>query len=217
MKSLALISMLSVALAAPTDVDKRQFGSLFGGGGGLGGGSTCMVFARGSTEPSPIGILIGPGLMSALSYKIPGLQQFPVYYSASLLTNVWLERTDTESIQKGVEAFNKAEAAGCKTIIAGGYSQGAAVMHNVIARKLSPATKAKIAGVALFGDTRNTQDRGHIPNFPQERSKVWCNAGDGVCDGGLVVNAAHLSYGPGTTSEAANWLVGRIQAMQRGG
>ena len=162
------------------------------------------------------GILIGPGLLSSLKTKIPGIQSFPVYYGADLLTNVSPARTDAGSIAKGVQAFKQASAK-CSVIVAGGYSQGAAVMHNVVGKSLDASIKEKIAGVALFGDTRNQQDHGHIPNFPKEKSKVWCNIGDGVCTGQLLVNVGHLSYGPGTTSEAATWLAGRIQAQRKSG
>jgi len=226
MKLLIALSFLSLTGAAPLSVERRQFGGLaglFGGGGGTGAGGgprsgqTCLVYARGSTEVSPMGWIIGPGLQSSLKLKIPGLQVFPVMYEASLFTNVRLERTDSASMDEGVKAFNKAESAGCQVIVAGGYSQGAAVMHNVIQRRLGASTKQKIAGVALFGDTLNTQDSGHIRNFPKERSKVWCNSGDGVCDGGLAVNGAHLSYGAGTISEATNWLMERVSALARGG
>jgi cutinase len=83
-------------------------------------------------------------------------------------------------------------------------------MHNVVA-KLDASLKSKIAGVALFGDTRNKQDGGHIPNFPQEKSRVWCNRDDGVCGGGLNVNAGHLSYSNAQINEAATWLAGRAK------
>lgn len=39
-----------------------------------------------------------------------------------------MDRTDAASIAKGVDAFNK--AAGCEVLIAGGYSQGAAVVRS---------------------------------------------------------------------------------------
>jgi cutinase len=81
-------------------------------------------------------------------------------------------------------------------------------MHNVVSKSLSAELKGKVAGVALFGDTRNQQDKGHIPNFPPEKSKVWCNASDGVCGGQLNVNAGHLSYSSTQIGAAATYLAG---------
>jgi cutinase len=81
-------------------------------------------------------------------------------------------------------------------------------MHNVVSKKLSADLKGKLAGVALFGDTRNKQDGGHIPNFPTEKSRVWCNPSDGVCSGALNVNAGHLSYSNSQINEAATYLAG---------
>jgi hypothetical protein len=83
-----------------------------------------------------------------------------------------------------------------------------AVMHNAISKGVTADIKGKIAGVALFGDTRNLQDKGHIPNFPTEKSKVWCNASDGVCGGMLNVNMGHLSYSGAQINEAARYLAG---------
>ncbi|KAF2395833.1 alpha/beta-hydrolase, partial [Trichodelitschia bisporula] len=160
------------------------------------------------------GILIGPSLQSALQKQIPGLKTYPVLYAASLATNINTVRTDQASINKGVDAFKQAQ--GCSVIIAGGYSQGAAVMHNVISKSLDAGIKAKIAGVALFGDTRNQQDKGHIPNFPTERSKVWCNKNDGVCGGALNVNAGHLSYSNAQIGEAATYLATQAKSLKAG-
>lgn len=124
-------------------------------------------------------------------------------------------RTDAKSVNIGVQAFERAAKA-CPVIIAGGYSQGAAVMHNVIGGKLSESIKSKIAGVVLYGDTRNKQDRGKIPNFPKEKVKVFCNSSDGVCGGQLLVNTGHLLYadkiGPG-----ASFLADRVNAYGKGG
>ena len=162
-------------------------------------------------------MLIGPQLQRALGTRLPGLKTISVQYAARLDTNVSPQRTDAASIAKGNAAFQ--QAASCRVILAGGYSQGAAVMHNVVS-KLDGGMKAKIAGVALFGDTRNKQDGGHIPNFPQERSRVWCNKSDGVCGGGLNVNAGHLSYSSAQINEAATWLASRAKSgggSSRGG
>jgi hypothetical protein len=92
----------------------------------------------------------------------------------------------------------------------------AAVMHNAVSKAISQEIKSKIAGVALFGDTRNQQDKGHIPNFPTEKSKVWCNASDGVCGGLLNVNIGHLSYSGTQISEAARYLANLAKSHSGG-
>ncbi|KAF2669776.1 alpha/beta-hydrolase, partial [Microthyrium microscopicum] len=171
-----------------------------------------FVWARGSTELPPMGYFVGDSLKSYVDKAIPGIVTFPVYYAASITTNIAIARTDDASIKIGRETFEKAWAA-CKgrTIIAGGYSQGAAVMTNVIP-KLPAEMKEKIAAVALFGSTMNYQTSGHVPNFPKEKSRTWCNATDGVCGGSLLVNLGHLSYSNSQISEAATWMAGLVKA-----
>jgi len=168
-----------------------------------------FVFARGSAELPPIGSIVGPKLQAALRTRLPGMRTFPVLYSASIATNISPARTDPSSISKGVSTFNQAQ--GCRVIVAGGYSQGAAVMHNSVS-KLNAALKNKIAGVALFGDTRNKQDAGHIRNFPKDRSRVWCKTGDGVCKGTLAVGASHLAYSQVEAQSAATWLAQKAKS-----
>ncbi|TID19720.1 putative cutinase 1 [Venturia nashicola] len=204
----------AVALAAPAASPAEQAfqAAEVANAQAAGGCSVGFVFARGSTEPSPLGMLIGPALQSALKRQIPNVQTFPVYYAASLGTNISMDRTDAASIAKGVEAFQK--ASGCEKILAAGYSQGAAVMHNVVQKKLSSEQKQKLLAVALFGDTRNKQDGGHIKDFPTEKTRVWCNPTDGVCGGALNVNAGHLAYSGSQINEAATFLA---KAVKSGG
>jgi len=207
MKYILSASLATLALAAPAELEKRQ------------GCQVAFVFARGSMEAAPLGPIVGQKLEAALKKKLPGMQTFAVGYAASLLTNLSTERTDKASIEEGKKAFEKAASA-CPNakIIGGGYSQGAAVMHNTIGltKSLSDSLKEKIVGIALFGDTRNQQDKGHIPNFPTERSRVWCNQGDGVCGGQLNVNAGHMSYAS-SIDEAADWLVQKVKSGGGGG
>lgn len=61
-------------------------------------------------------------------------------------------------------------------------------------RRLSAAVKDQIAGVVLYGSTRNEQEGGKIPDFPAEKALTFCNPSDGVCGGALVVTPGHLTY-----------------------
>ena len=72
-------------------------------------------------------------------------------------------------------------------------SQGAALCHRAI-ENLSTSVKNRIAAVVTYGDTRNEQDNGQIPNFPRDKVKVICNVGDAVCSGSLTILAPHLDY-----------------------
>lgn len=59
---------------------------------------------------------------------------------------------------------------------------------------LDSSVKAQVKGVVLYGYTKNKQNAGSIPDYPKDQTKVFCNADDGVCDGGLSVTAGHLTY-----------------------
>jgi cutinase len=100
-------------------------------------------------------------------------------------------------------------------IVGGGYSQGAAVMVASV-RRLPEATKAKMAGVVLYGNTRNRQEHGKIPNFPEDKALTICNASDGVCGGALLVTPGHLTYQT-KVPQAVSWLAERIQAQESSG
>lgn len=78
-------------------------------------------------------------------------------------------------------------------------------------QRLSSDVQAQIAGVVLYGDTRNKQDDGGIPNFSKDKVKVYCNKSDGVCGGELIVTAGHLEY-MGDVSDAAKWLQTQVSA-----
>lgn len=95
------------------------------------------------------------------------------------------------------------------TMLIGGYSQGSAVMDNAI-QGLPAAQQQKIAGVVLFGYTRNAQDKAQIPGYPKAQTKIFCATGDLVCDNTLTITAAHLSYAANAPA-AATFLAGMVK------
>lgn len=85
----------------------------------------------------------------------------------------------------------------------------------MIAAALTDATatvRNQVVGTVLFGYTKNQQNRGGIPNYPSDRLEVFCAVGDLVCDGTLIITAAHLSYGDEAAGEAPQFLASKIGA-----
>lgn len=71
---------------------------------------------------------------------------------------------------------------------------------------LSAAIQNQIKGVVLFGYTRNFQNQGRIPNFPTSKTRVYCQLGDLVCTGTLVVTLSHFLYTDESLIDAPAYL-----------
>jgi cutinase len=232
----------STAVAMPATIDRRQFG--LGGTGSTANelSSGCkkitFIFARGSTEignmvclrrlasfpgisrltSHPQGSTVGPptcdGLKKAYSDDV-ACQGVGGAYSASVGTNALPGGTTPGAWNEAISIFEKAASQCPDTIIvAAGYSQGAAVMVNAVS-KLDSSVQERVAGVVLYGNTRNRQENGKIPNFPPEKAKTYCNASDGVCGGALLVTAGHLTY-TRDVKDAVEYLQGQISAQGSG-
>ncbi|CAG8975785.1 hypothetical protein HYALB_00008226 [Hymenoscyphus albidus] len=177
-----------------------------------------FFFARGSMAPGNMGPpeSVGPqtanGLKLAFGNDSVGVQGVP--YDAWILSNLWIggaSYSGRKNMKKLIE--NAVRECPKSIIVAGGYSQGAAVTHHAI-ENLSKEAKHKVAGVVTYGDTRRDDDNGRIPGFPSKKLLILCNKGDWVCEGWILgVRKAHYEYGK-RVPEAVAFLTEKIKAVQ---
>jgi cutinase len=137
---------------------------------------------------------LGRGLARELRALHPDLLVEGVDYSAGVGGNMTPGGADPAGVKLATSLYQKA-ASMCPNaaLVGGGYSQGAALQHRTV-EALPKNIQNKVVAVVLYGDTKNKQDGGRIKNFPTENVKIFCNKDDGVCGGGLQVNAGHMAY-----------------------
>ncbi|KAK0661271.1 Cutinase [Lasiodiplodia hormozganensis] len=199
--SFFFFSLLMLASAAPFkhNVINRQ------------AGADCkqmmVVFARGTTEPAPIGLIAGPPLKSALQSKLgAGNVDFQgVDYPADVAG--FLAGGDAGGSKAMAQLVTQA-VADCpdSDVVMAGYSQGGQLVHNA-AQQLDADTAAKVSSAVIFGDPDNPKPVAQIGN-----QKVICANGDLICAGQAIVLAPHLSYG-GDAGEAADFIASNVKAV----
>ncbi|KAF5393092.1 hypothetical protein D9757_001242 [Collybiopsis confluens] len=164
-----------------------------------------VIFARGTTEPAPIGTIVGPPLQSALQSQLKGqtLSFQGVDYPADIPG--FLEGGDKQGSQTMANDLTNA-ATSCPNakIVTAGYSQGGQLVHNS-ANLLSPAVASRINAAVIFGDPDNGTDVTGVANL-----KVTCHNGDNICQHGDLVLPPHLTYGADTPA-SAQFIVQSIQ------
>ncbi|KAK7041743.1 hypothetical protein VNI00_009032 [Paramarasmius palmivorus] len=165
-----------------------------------------VIFARGTTEAPPIGTLVGPPFQEALVSALGGrsLSFQGVNYAADI--EGYLEGGDPEgSRQMAVDITNTANACPNAKIVSSGYSQGGQLVHNSAAQ-LSSNIAARVDAVVIFGDPKSHES---VPNIDASKVKVFCHAGDNICDGGVLILPPHLNYNI-NTPEAAQFVASKI-------
>ncbi|KAM5342174.1 hypothetical protein ACJ41O_015205 [Fusarium nematophilum] len=224
MKFLQVVSLIAhLAAALPTkvaestsDVETRQLSSTRNELE-QGSSSNCpkviFIFARGSIEPGNMGISAGPNVAGGLEREYGDdiwVQGVGGPYDATLVANILPAGTTKEAIDEAKRLFALAnQKCPQAAVVAGGYSQGSAVMSNALSQ-VSSTIKDQVKGVVLFGYTKNKQNGGRIPDFPTDKTEIYCNDGDSVCEGGLFILPAHFFYIIDSSVDAPRYLIGKI-------
>lgn len=175
-----------------------------------------VVFARGTDEPPGVG-KVGGAFVNALRQQTSkSVGSYGVNYPAN---KDFLAAADGAN-----DASNHIQqmAGNCPNtkMVLGGYSQGAAVVDIVTAAPLPglgfrqplPAAAADhVAAVALFGNPSGRAGQLMSALTPEFGGKTidLCNPGDPICSGGTQW-AAHLSYVPGLTNQAARFVAAKV-------
>ncbi|KAK4156588.1 cutinase-like protein [Chaetomidium leptoderma] len=172
-----------------------------------------FIFARASGEPGNMGISAGPNVASGLESSYRNnlwVQGVGGPYAAGLAENFLPAGTTRGAIDEAKRLFAMAnQKCPNSAVVAGGYSQGTAVMSNAVS-ELSAAVREQVKGVVLFGYTKNLQNGGRIPNYPSDRTEVYCNVSDAVCWGTLFIAPAHFLYTTDASISAPRFLSGKI-------
>ncbi|TLD18103.1 hypothetical protein PspLS_10468 [Pyricularia sp. CBS 133598] len=216
--ALASASPIVTNVEKPSELDARQLNSVrndLTSGSSAACPSVIFIFARASGEVGNMGLSAGTNVASALERQFRNdiwVQGVGGPYDAALSPNFLPAGTTQGAIDEAKRMFNLANTK-CPNaaVVAGGYSQGTAVMSNAIS-ELPAAVQDQVKGVVLFGYTKNLQNRGRIPDFPTEKTEVFCNASDAVCFGTLFLLPAHFLYTTESSVAAPNWLTGQIRS-----
>ncbi|KAF9255227.1 cutA, cutinase A [Marasmius fiardii PR-910] len=187
---LAFATLVLFASAAPMAEERRQIACA----------DVIVIFARGTTEPPPIGITVGPALQNALRGALGSrsLNFVGVDYPADIAG--FLEGGDPQgSRTMAQDLTNAANSCPDARLVTSGYSQGGQLVHNS-ARMLSSSVASRIAAAVIFGDP---DDGEAVAGVPASRTDVICHNGDNICEHGVLVLPPHLNYQMDTPAAAA--------------
>ncbi|KAG9250988.1 cutinase-domain-containing protein [Emericellopsis atlantica] len=207
------------AMAAPAvDLEERQLGSITRNDLEDGSAGDCpeaiFIFARATGEPGNMGASAGPAVAGTLEREISSvwIQGVGGPYDATVGDNVGRLGTSQEAIDEMTRLFNMAhDKCPDSAVVTGGYSQGTAVVAGSVST-LDAAVQEQVKGAVLFGYTKNRQNNEQIPNYPTDRTEIFCNPGDLVCEGSLIVAAPHFAYTTAARGPAADFLVQQINS-----
>ncbi|MEV4125280.1 cutinase family protein [Nocardia sp. NPDC049707] len=159
-----------------------------------------VVVARGTREPGWLGSVVGDPLYGTLLRALPvSSSAYRVGYPADLLDPTSLSR-GTQDMTDHV--IRQSHMCPDQQFILVGYSQGAAVVHDVVGTGIVTALPGthmlpgdlewKVSAVLLFGDPLRRIGWG-VPGNYAWKTADYCTGGDPICGGG-VDPSQHTNY-----------------------
>ncbi|KAL2869146.1 cutinase-domain-containing protein [Aspergillus lucknowensis] len=171
-------------------------------------GDTTVIFARGTCDPSNVGVVTGPWFFKSLDSKLQESGQSLAVdgfeYPASV--DGYLNGSPGNGL-KFAEVI-KDKLAGCPNtkLVLGAYSQGGMVVHDAAA-SLDSDTMSKVSAVVIFGDPYSKQP---LDNIDTSKVKIFCHEGDNICENGPIITFAHLNYALDADA-AADFVISQTQ------
>ncbi|THV08262.1 cutA, cutinase A [Dendrothele bispora CBS 962.96] len=191
------LGLLTPALSAPTALQRATAADC---------ADVMVIFARGTTEPPPIGLIVGPPLQSALQDQLGdrSLSFQGVDYPADI-PGFLVGGSPQGSQTMANDITDAANSCPNAKIVSAGYSQGGQLVHNS-AKLLTLDVQSRISAAVIFGDP----DFGDpVAGVSADRTKVICHIGDDICAHGDLILPPHLTYGVDTPA-AAQFIVSKV-------
>ncbi|KAB8211477.1 Cutinase [Aspergillus parasiticus SU-1] len=159
-----------------------------------------VLFARGTSEPGNVGVLVGPPLSEAFEEAV-GARALSFQgvngYNADVAG--YLAGGDAAG-SKSMASLASEVLSKCPDtkLVMSGYSQGCQIVHNAV-EQLPAEHASKISSVLLFGDPYAGKA---FPHVDASRVHTVCHAGDTICNNSVIILPPHLTYAVDVTNAA---------------
>nr|CCA19448.1 predicted protein putative [Albugo laibachii Nc14] len=167
--------------------------------------AVALYFARGTFERRGLG-QVGVALRDELRRRRANIEVFPIDYPAKLVNPLFHISVQQGARNAAVQIRDMVKKCPDVKLVLAGYSQGAAVIHEIELDDLA----SSIIAIIVFGDPYRLS---LPPKWPIGASRgvicKICRSGDPICLNGLNPKS-HLDYEL-DTPEAANFIIDIIE------
>jgi cutinase len=167
-----------------------------------------FIYARGTSEPGPLGVVCGDPVLARIRRDMPGVNilGYPVQYPASIAGS----GTGVSDMVKRLQ--NQAKACPDSKFVLSGYSQGGMVTLQALGKLTGLADK--VVAVVLYG----AGDGGGVNAAFKQKTIANCAPGDFACPS-AGTGPGHVSYnnkGTGWHDRTAKYIVAAYNGKSQG-